>query len=228
MLPDAIQLSSAATAHLAIEANHRISNHLAMLGALLRFQAKGLGRADRALSREKVQHLLEEFAAELDTVGQVHRLLAQGSNGAPIDVAKYLETIAQGLVSSLTANEQTRLECVFPLSCVLPAEQAVALGLVVGELITNAVKYAHPTGVAGLITVETSAPDEDTIAFEVRDDGVGLPDDLDPLQSQSLGFRTIRLLARQLGASISFLNYGLGLSCTLRVPNTARNLRAIS
>jgi hypothetical protein len=67
------------------------------------------------LSREKVQHLLEEFAARLDTVGQVHRLLAQGSNGAPIDVAKYLETIAQGLVSSLTANEQTRLECVFPL-----------------------------------------------------------------------------------------------------------------
>ena len=228
MTPDAVQLSRPPTAHLAIEANHRISNHLAMLGALLRLQAKDLGRADRALSRERFRTSWRSLRHRLDTVGQVHRLLAQGSNGAPIDVAKYLETIAQGLVSSLTANEQTRVEFGFPVTCVLPAEQAVALGLVAGELITNAVKYAHPAGVAGLIRVETSAPDEDTIAIEVRDDGVGLPDDIDPLQTQSLGFRTIRLLAKQLGASLSFVNYGLGLSCTLRIPHTARNLRAIS
>lgn len=228
MSPDALQLSQPRTAHLAVETSHRIANHLAMLGGLLRLQAKGLGRIDRALSGEDVQRLLEEFAARLDTVGQVHRLLARGSDGGPIDVAQYLEAIAQGLVSSLTANEQTAIDCVFPVTCVLPAEQAVALGLVVGELITNAVKYAHPAGVAGAIRVETSAPDEDTIAIEVCDDGVGLPDDIDPLQSQSLGFRTIRLLAKQLGATISFDSHGLGLTCTLRIPHTARLLRAVS
>jgi len=86
-----------------------------------------------------------------------------------------LEDIAQGLVSSLTANEQTTIDCVFPVTSVLPAEQAVALGLVIGELITNAVKYAHPAGVARAIRAETSAPDHDTIAIEVCVDGVDLP-----------------------------------------------------
>lgn len=222
------QSSHLQSAYLADEANHRIANHFAMLAALLRLQAKGLGQTHTALSAEDVQLLLEEFAARLETVGQIHRLQAHRSNGAPIDVAQYLETIAKGLVWSLTANKQTTIHCAFPVTCVLPADQAVALGLVVGELITNAVKYAHPAGVVGAISVETSAPDENTIAIEVCDDGVGLPDNVDPLQSQSLGFRMVRLLTKQLGASISFDNYGLGLSCTLRIPHTGGLLRAVS
>jgi two-component sensor histidine kinase len=212
---------------LADEANHRIANHLAMLSALMRLRAKSVDQTHRALSGKDVQRLLEEFASRLDTVGEVHKLLAHRSNGAPIDVASYLETIAKGLVSSLTANDDTSIYCLFPLRLVLPAEQAVALGLLVGELVTNAIKYAHPAGVGGVITIEASTHDDDTVAIEVCDDGVGLPDDIDPLQSQSLGFRTIRLLAKQLGASISFNNNGLGLSCVVHIPHSGRALKAV-
>jgi two-component sensor histidine kinase len=214
--------------HLADEANHRIANHLAMLGALMRSQARSVGRTRIALTANDGQRLLEEFAGRLDTVAEIHRLLAHRSSGAPVDVAGYLETIAQGLVSSLTANGQTSVRCLFPARIVLPAEQAVALGLLVGELITNAVKYSHPAGVAGEITIEASTRDDETLAIEVCDDGVGLPDDVDPLQSQSLGFRTIRLLATQLGASISFDNHGLGLTCAMRIPYAGRALKAVS
>src|SRR5271166_2324177 len=152
----------------------------------------------------------------------------QSSSGAPVDVANYLEMIAQGLVSSLTANDHTSIYWLFPLRLVLPAEQAAALGLLVGELVTNAIKYAHPAGVAGAITIEASRYDDDAVAIEVCDDGVGLPDDIDPLQSQSLGFHTIRLLAKQLGASISFENHALGLSCAVRIPYAGRALKAVS
>jgi two-component sensor histidine kinase len=212
---------------LADEANHRIANHLAMLWALMRLQAKGVNRAQIALSAKDVQRLLEEFAGRLETVAEVHRLLAHRPSGAPVDVADYLETIAQGLVSSLTANDQMSVRCVFPVRVVLPAEQTVALGLLVGELVTNALKYSHPAGVAGTITIESSTDDDDTIAIEVSDDGVGLPDDIDPFQSQSLGFRTIRLLAKQLGASISFDDHGLGLTCAVRIPYAGRALKAV-
>ena len=174
-----------------------------------------------------VQRLLEEFAGRLDTVGEIHRLLADRSSGAPVDVGAYLETIAQGLVSSLTANNQTSISCLFQPRMVLTAEQAVALGLLVGELVTNAVKYAHPARVAGAIAIEASTHDDDAVAVEVSDDGVGLPDDIDPLQSQSLGFRTIRLLAKQLGASISFDSHGLGLRCVVRIPYAGRRLKAV-
>ena len=209
------------------EANHRIANHLAMLAALMRLEAKGIGRTRIALSARDVERLVEDLAGRLDAVGEIHRLLAHRSSGAPVDVANYLETIARGLVSSLTANDHTSIYWLFPLRLVLPAEQAVALGLLVAELVTNAIKYAHPAGVAGAITIEASACDDDTVAIEVCDDGVGLPDDIDPLQSQSLGFCTIRSLAKQLGASISFDSHGLGLSCVVHIPYAARTLKAV-
>jgi two-component sensor histidine kinase len=213
--------------HLAEEANRRIANHLAMLAGLMHLQAKGVGRTQTALSSKDVQRLLEEFAGRLETVAEIHRLLARRPSGAPVDVADYVETIAKGLVSSLTANG-TSIHCLFPVRFVLPAEQAAALGLLVSELVTNAVKYAHPTGVAGAITIEASTHDDDTIAIEVCDDGVGLPEDIDPLQSQSLGFRTIRMLAKQLGASTSFDNHELGLSCIVHIPYPRRALKAVS
>ena len=108
-----------------------------------------------------------------------------------------------------------------------PEQQAVALGRLIGELVTNAVKYAHPAGVTGAIKLEAFRSGDD-IAIEVTDDGVGLPEDFDPLHSQSPGFRTIRPLAKQLGASISFENYGLGLSCILQIPHASRALKAVS
>ena len=220
--------AAALASHLADEANHRIANHLAMLAALMRLEAKGIGRTRIALSARDVERLVENLAGRLDAVGEIHRLLAHRSGGAPIDVANYLETIAQGLVSSLTANDHTSIYWLFPLRLVLPAEQAVTLGLLVAELVTNAIKYAHPAGVAGAITIEASTHDDDAVAIEVCDDGVGLPDDIDPLQSQSFGFRTIRSLAKQLGASISFENHGLGLSCVVHIPYAARALKAVS
>jgi len=214
--------------HLADEASHRIANHLAMLAALMRLQAKSVGRTQIALSAKDVQWLLEEFAGRLETVAEVHRLLAHPSGGAPVDIADYLKTVAQGLVSSLTADGRTSIRCLFPVRFTLPAEQAVALGLLVGELVTNAVKYAHPAGVAGAITIEVSKYDDDTIVIEVGDDGVGLPEDIDPLETQSFGFRTVRLLATRLGASISFDNHGLGLSCAVHIPYPGRALKAVS
>jgi two-component sensor histidine kinase len=196
-------------ANLAEEANHRIANNLAMLAALMRLRGKTLGQADKAMTGKDVQLVAEEFAGRLETVGKIHRMLANGSNGAPIDIAEYLKTVANRLVSSLTANGQMTLNCLFPVTCVVSAEHAVTLGLLVGELITNAIKYAHPAGVAGAIKIEAFDPGDDTIAIEVSDDGVGLPEDIDPLQSPSLGVRAIRMLAKQLDDSINAF-VGLG------------------
>jgi PAS domain S-box-containing protein len=211
--------------HFVDEANRQIAKHLAMLAALSRVRAKSFGQMHKRMSGEDVQFVLEEFAGRLEIVSKLHRRLASTANGPPIDIAEYLAEIAQGLVSSLTVEGQMTLDCEFPVTCVLPVEQAATLGLLIGKLITNAVKYAHPTGVAGAIKLGTSKRNDATIAIEVSDDGVGLPDDTDPLQSQSISFRTIRMLAKQIGASISFDNYGLGLSCRLELPYTLQCAR---
>jgi two-component sensor histidine kinase len=134
-----------------------------------------------------------------------------------IDAASYLETIAEGLISGLSMTEKIRFQADFPSRFVLPLDKAIPLGLIVGELVTNSVKYAHPTGIAGAIRIE-SARRNGAIVIEVSDDGIGLPEDLDPLATDTAGLAMVRALARQLGASISFDNHGIGLSCTLRMP----------
>jgi two-component sensor histidine kinase len=146
--------------------------------------------------------------------------IGRASNEEPaaaIDAFSYLAAIAREIISgwSMTGKILLRADC--RSRFVLPLDKAIPLGLIVGELVTNAVKYAHPTGVKGIIRIESSRHNG-AIVIEISDDGVGLPEGLDPLAASGAGLAMIRTLAAQLGASISFDNHGLGLSCILRMP----------
>jgi two-component sensor histidine kinase len=134
-----------------------------------------------------------------------------------VDVVSYLETIAEGIISGRSMTAKILLQADFPARFALPLSKAVPLGLMVGELVTNAIKYAHPAGVAGVIKIGSSRH-TGAIVIEVSDDGVGLPEGLDPQATGGAGFAMVRGLAAQLGASISFDDNGLGLSCALRIP----------
>ena len=136
--------------------------------------------------------------------------------------------MATAIITCLAARDATEVRYEFEAPCFLTAEKAVSLGLLIGELITNAVKYAHPAGVDGVITISSSSQDGATIDFDVTDDGVGLPEDFDPLRNSSLGFRMVRTLAEQLGATLSFQNYGLGFNCKLRMPYAVPTLKIVS
>jgi len=93
----------------------------------------------------------------------------------------------------------------------------VTVGLIVGELVTNALKYAHPAGVFGEIIVGcTDAGDR--LVIEVADDGVGLPEGFDAAKNAGLGLRLVHSLAEQLRATLMFNDSGTGLSVTPLVP----------
>ena len=81
----------------------------------------------------------------------------------------------------------------------------------------NAIKFAHPTGVAGHLLVGCSRH-EDIITVEVVDDGVGLPERFDPTVDGQFGLQLLRLLAAQLKARLEFDDTGLGLSVRLSLP----------
>jgi two-component sensor histidine kinase len=210
------------------ESNHRIANHLAMIAGLMRSQGARIFEQQQALTVREVRLTLEEYAARLETVGKVHRMLSHSDQGDPIDLDAYLEGIARRMLSSLSLAGEIELSCELRAGCAVPSEKAITLGLLVGELVTNAVKYAHPAGVAGRISVAASATRDGSISVNVSDDGVGLPESLDPLDGGGMGLRIIKGLAAKLGATISFDNHGLGLSCTVLVPHGKVELRAVS
>jgi PAS domain S-box-containing protein len=86
-----------------------------------------------------------------------------------------------------------------------------------GEAVTNAIKYSHPTGVPGKITVQCQRDDEGRITIDVTDDGVGLPENFDPELDGSVGFRMMRALSERLEAALTFTSSSLGLGVSLRV-----------
>jgi two-component sensor histidine kinase len=189
----------------------RSRTHQRRLTPLCAQDARGRGPADPARVRRALGH-----------GGSLHRLLANGQRETRIDIAAYLRDVAEAVVSSLAPAGATELRLTSDPGCFVTPETALSLGLIAGELLTNAVKHAHPTGVAGQIRLACHRRSDGNIAIEVSDDGVGLPEGVDPMQSGYLGFRLVRSLADRLGATIAFHSDDLGLDFALQVPACSR------
>jgi two-component sensor histidine kinase len=158
------------------------------------------------------------MSARIDAVGRPHRLLTEGNGHATVDLSKYLHEIADAAVSSLSRKDQTEILIDLEPNCVVSARQATAVGLVVGEAITNALKYSHPTRVPGKIGVTSQLNKLRGLVIEVADDGVGLPEGFDPNTSESTGMVLMRNLAEQLSARLEFEQPPIGLSVRLELP----------
>jgi two-component sensor histidine kinase len=201
----------------AMEANHRIANNLSVITGLVRMRTSSICKEPGMKSGEEVSRILEEISSRLDAVARLHGLLARGPQEASIDVAGYLRDIAEGVVSSLSSPGQNEIHFAFDSGCIVPAERALPLGLIVSELVSNAVRHAHPAGVAGQIRLACRKRSDKQLAIEISDDGVGLPDGVDAMQHGHLGFHLVRALAEQLGAKFEFHSDSLGLTVLLNM-----------
>ena len=200
------------------ESNHRITNSLTMVAGLVRLQAEELARQDRPLGPDEARGVLQEVAERIETVARLHRLLARAPGTSGLDVGDYLREIALSVILSLTgAGPAPRFRADVRGSGLEPV-QAMSVGLIVGELVTNSLKYAHPAGVAGEIRLRCERLADGASLVEVADDGVGLPEDFDPTTDGGLGLRLVRSLAGELGADLVFEDTGLGLAARLLVP----------
>ncbi|MGC2776305.1 MAG: histidine kinase dimerization/phosphoacceptor domain -containing protein [Bradyrhizobium sp.] len=178
-------------AMLAREMGHRVKNSLASVVAMLRIQASATHSTD-------AKRALEEAGSRVAAIAQVHDHLSQASQIGFIDVDVFLNDFCSRLQDVAGANV---LRCdADPIR--LPADHAVPLGLLINELVSNAVKHAYP-GRDG--TIDISARDIDgCLHLSVSDQGVGLPDGFDIDQPRaSLGFRMIKGMVQQLHGGLT-------------------------
>ena len=198
------------------EAQHRIANNLALIAGYTRLQASRLHKAGRPPSAREACISLEEVAARIETVGELHRLLsaAPGQSETDIDLGGFLAKLCRSLMETVSFAGDTTISHRDAGGCLVRPDQATPVALIVSELVTNALKYAHPSGVAGRIVVSTRSTGAGLVV-EVADDGVGLSEDFDPRTDGGLGFRVVRGLARQLGASLIYEASGVGLTVRL-------------
>ncbi|REF84653.1 PAS domain S-box-containing protein [Methylovirgula ligni] len=108
-----------------------------------------------------------------------------------------------------------------PANCEVAGEAADLISLIVKEAVVNAIRYSHPAGVAGVVSVACERNVDGTLAVDVVDDGVGLPENFNAMTDAGPGLRIIRALTDRLGGSVTFDSTSLGLHVRLLVPRSS-------
>ncbi|WP_343347441.1 histidine kinase dimerization/phosphoacceptor domain -containing protein [Sphingomicrobium sp. XHP0239] len=188
------------------EASHRVKNSLALITSMLQLQSNGAD-ANTARALKKAQD-------RIGTIANAHDLLWQSDKLGSVEIGEMICKVSENL------EEEGRVSCEasnLP-NITVPAEIAIPIGIIVNELVTNAIKYAYPVGEG---TVYIEAFDEKTLyRVIICDHGRGMPEDftLEGSHHGSLGMRLISALVRQLKADIRFEDNSPGTRVVLEVP----------
>lgn len=173
------------------EIHHRVKNNLQVISSLLSLQA---GREQNA----EVLDAFRTMQARVRSMALLHETLYRSENLARVNVAAYVNSLCASLRRSIGSDaERIRLEG-RAAGIELNLDQAVPCGLIINELVSNAMKHAFPDERAGLIAVELRPETDRRITLTVADDGVGLPAGLEAGQTQTLGLKLVAGLATQL------------------------------
>jgi two-component sensor histidine kinase len=187
------------------EVNHRVGNSLQIIASLLHLQAN-------SSTQEDVKVALTNAMGRVAAVAQVHRRLYTSHDLKSVLLNQYLEALLEDLRRSAEGNRMSRLTLkAEPVE--IDPDRAVAIGIIVNELVMNAVKYAYPDG-AGPIHVELAAQG-DNLLLSIADDGVGLNVKTDP-RSTGMGQRIVTAMASKLEASVERDPVHVGTRIVLR------------
>lgn len=191
------------------EVDHRVKNNLTMIGSLIRLQARGI---DDPVITAKLDAMLER----VDALSTVHRRLYQSSDITRFDVGAFTANLVPDVIAS-AGRSDIRLDLLCE-SVEVPSASASALGLIINEIVTNAVKHAYADGRGGTLTVRTATA-EDGAVIEISDDGAGF----DPaVQRDGLGKVLIRRLAKQVGGTVEWTDARPGTRVAIRLAGERR------
>lgn len=189
------------------EVDHRVKNNLTMIGSLLRLQSKAL--QDPALV-ETLTSMLER----VDALATVHRRLYQSDDITRFDVGALVETMSRDVLGA-SGRDNIRLE-LDVTSILVPSGQGSALGLILNEAITNAIKHGFAENRAGLLKV-TASQDGNAAQIVIEDDGHGLAPDA----VSGLGRTLIARLSKQVGGKVTWepAHPGTRVTLTFQTPD---------
>ncbi len=189
------------------EVNHRVGNSLQIIASLLHLQAN-------STTQDDVKAALTNAMGRVAAVAQVHRRLYTSHDLKSVLLNQYLEALLEDLRRSAEGNKMSRLTLQAEAIEIDP-DRAVAIGIVVNELVMNAVKYAYPD-CAGPIHVGLHAAAADLL-LSIADNGVGLNVKSDP-RSTGMGQRIVAAMATKLDATVGRDPNHAGTRIVLRFP----------
>ncbi|MDE1157807.1 MAG: histidine kinase dimerization/phosphoacceptor domain -containing protein [Neorhizobium sp.] len=178
------------------EVNHRVANSLALVAALIRLQASSEKSDD-------VKAALGETQARISAIAGMHRSLYTSDDVRQVEMDKYLGTLVQE-VQGTVHDTQGPLIRLAADNVFLKSDRAVSVGMIVTELLTNALKYAYPAGTEGEVRVALLKQGGERALLSVEDDGIGWKEG-DAVKGTGLGSRIVKSMAATLGSAVSYV-----------------------
>jgi two-component sensor histidine kinase len=199
------------------EADHRIANNLTSLSGAVRLQRNAISKSGKSLDPGQACLLLDDIIARIEVTAKLHKSLAMAVNGNGVDLGHFLQEIAE-MIATLGPEGKMELTFHHTGDGYIDPRHALHAGLITAELLTNACKYAHPTGIPVKVKVHCDTNEDGSFFVAVTDDGVGFPEKFDPSADGGLGFQLMRALANGLDAELQFEHDSLGVCARLVKP----------
>ena len=198
------------------EIHHRVKNNMQVISSLLSLQAANIEDAS-------LRKLFMESQGRVRAMALIHEILYDSGDLSSIDVKKYVSRLVASLKRMFgTDAGRTRLT-VESQDVTLGIDAMVACGLALSELITNSLKYAFPDGRDGEISIQMFSVPEGGIKLVVRDNGIGLPADLDIRATNTMGMGlVVSLIEKQLRGQLE-IESCQGTCFTIVIPSEAAN-----
>jgi two-component sensor histidine kinase len=191
------------------ELTHRVKNSLQSIAAMVMIEARSHKSGEGKAALERVSH-------RINALGHLYSKLSEANTVESIDAATYLNDLCRDLIASMDRERGRAIVLKTDIeSVLLPTDRAIPIGLIVNELVTNAVKYAFPGESSGTVMVALKrVPGE--LRLTVADDGKGV----DPQRADSgLGGRLVEGFAQQLGGRIERESDSQGTTVRLILPS---------
>lgn len=192
------------------EVHHRVKNNLQVISSLINMQL-------RKLSPSVAREALEDFQTRVLAIALIHEQLYQSHDYARVEFAEYVRSLAPAVLRANNAASHP-IELVLAVAAIpLRVDVAIPCGLVLVELVTNALKHAFRDRESGTVRIELVA-DGARLCLRVVDDGVGLPPGLDPARAGSTGLRLVSTLCAQLRGDLDITTSERGTAFQLTFP----------
>lgn len=170
------------------EIHHRVKNNMQVIISLLRLRAE-------KIEDKKYADMFKEGEDRIRSMSLVYEQLYQSNDFANIDFGEYIKNLANGLFT-FYGVDTNKVKLNIEIKDVLfDLENAIPCGLIINELVSNSLKHAFPQNKEGHIAIDLQTINEDELELTVSDDGVGIPEDLDIEQTDTMGLNLVKVLA---------------------------------
>lgn len=183
------------------EIHHLVKNNIQIVSSLLRLQS-------RYVADEKAREVLNESQSRIKSMALIHEKLYQAEDFSRVDFSDYISKMTVHLLAMFKIDPERIKLRIEARGVELDVNRAIPCGLIINELVTNALKYAFPGDRRGELFIRMRPAAGDRYELMIRDTGIGLPPGFDLKQNKTLGFQIVNDLVRQLDGSMEVRTEG--------------------